>query len=288
MRNFRGIGCSIGIILVTCSCTPQGRVLENHAHLEFLELKPSGKSSIGFQVENGEFVGVEQFPSVYRLANGRPCTASQIGPRVVILAAHCFGDDPGARQTISISLQDEGAVVGDCNISDHYPEYDTSDVALCLLSKVVERPFYESLDIDSKVANGDELMFGGFGCWKDENGVWFHDSEKLAIGRGQAVSKPNSLNSSTEFIYTVSDNQEGAGVLCEGDSGGPTFFATPTFSEHRVIVAINAQVFSESGTSAFARLSSPMNASFIMNWIDERVSVEDIEICGMDIEIGCA
>lgn len=263
--------------------------VQDQVHLKFEEIEPSGESAIGFQVENGRFVGVEQFPSVYRLAQGRRCTATQVGPRVVILAAHCFGRNSKIQYSISLSFKSEtNPVLGSCQISNHYPEDATADVALCLLERVVARPFYETLDLSSKVSVGANLMFGGFGCWRDENGRLQKYSTKLAIGVGKAVEKPRPLDTSADFIYTVADIENNEAVLCRGDSGGPTFFATSTFDEKRAIVAINARVISEYDTSLFAQLSSPINAAFIRTWVDERALSEEIEVCGVNIEFGCA
>lgn len=150
-------------------------------------------------------------PSVGKLLRSSSlCTATLIGSRTVLTAAHCVRDDG---QTWHSFVAD-GVTYSVSKVIPH-PEYsDTTyvnDIALALLAAsppIVPSPIAK---LPPKV--GQELTIVGFGRTK-ESGPSDSGIKRLA---------KNTVSSVAATRITIWGSSEGKGNICNGDSGGPSF-----------------------------------------------------------------
>lgn len=194
------------------------------------------------------------------------CTATAVGDRVILTAAHC------------IKHEETGGVrVGDDLVPIkcfHHPAYgagnQTTDFALCLAeSELTGFPFEIVSTAIAFPRLGDPVVLLGFGC-TEEGG---HDGSFGTLFKGVAttVRRPQGEN-----IDTVT---QGGSAVCFGDSGGAAYFAmSPNSTTNRVMVAVN----SRGDISKFSFLSTLATPQFV-DWAISWSQTHSVEICGLDI-----
>jgi hypothetical protein len=180
-------------------------------------------------------VDFKLFPEIHvARISGSLCTASVVGPRTVLLAAHCVYE----RRKIRVS-----GLSAECEISSAYDpakKYGRSaDYALCATSEDIRSSVYGTVTLeDDKIAPGRYLLLSGAGCteWNERDG-------KLRVGLARIVSTPNTATNDIvldwEKVYF--GGGEGA-ALCPGDSGGPAFYLPDVNKlQPRLIAGVNAR-----------------------------------------------
>ena len=211
--------------------------------------------------------------SFYTQSAHGSCTASIIGERVLLTAAHCVAN--GA----AVTLRKSGAVYrAACEHSPNYrngsPDGLTADYALCSLDRPIPGVPAERINGNPTAlkVNG-ELLLTGFGCTSNQ-GTGGNDGI-YRIGETTIVGLPTATNND----ITTSG---GAG-LCFGDSGGPAFLVSP--GGRRMQVSVNSRVENTSPTgtqlgprSFLSSLSSRQGSSFLADWSKRN----HLRICGLD------
>jgi len=211
--------------------------------------------------------------SFYTLSAGGSCTASMVGDRVLLTAAHCVAN--GA----AVTLKRAGAIYrATC---EHAPEYgggkpyaNTADYALCAVDRTVPGVSAERVSADARALTvGKEILLTGFGCTTDQ-GTGGNDGV-YRIGEAKVVTLPSGDNND----ITVS----GRAGLCFGDSGGPAFVIGA--GSARVQVSVNSRVENRSPTgtdlgpkSFLSSLTSAQGAAFLRDWSRRN----NLRICGLD------
>ncbi len=139
---------------------------------------------------DGRLAALGELASVVRIDSG--CTATKVGPRLLLTAAHCIRDDSGAvalsyasGREVPIQIQNATGTVDDvrgkiefsrvhpritavcgsapCKGTAALAKRDAPDVAVIKLAK--ELPGVATMPIDpSPVAVGEIVMASGFGC----------------------------------------------------------------------------------------------------------------------------
>ena len=211
--------------------------------------------------------------SFYTQSAGGSCTASIVGDRVLLTAAHCVAN--GA----AVTLRRAGVTYR--AMCEHAPEYHaggpyaaTADYALCAVDKTLPGVPAERVNTDAQaLAVGKEVLLTGFGCTTDQ-GTGGNDGV-YRIGEAKIKSLPSGDNND----ITVA---EGAG-LCFGDSGGPAFLNGA--GKARVQISVNSRVENRSPTgtdlgprSYLSSLTGKQGSAFLRDWSRRN----GLRICGLD------
>jgi len=236
-----------------------------NASIEQVDIQPF---SIG-----GVLADPKKFPATL-LFDGR-CTATIIGRRSIVTAAHCVGN--GATGTVLLDGKNYGAVCA------HHPAYSTpsecmkgiqpltctADIALCKtnvdLAAVGLK--YEVVQTDrSKLAVDQPMVLLGYGCTTTGGaaaGVLYVGNSKL-----EALSnlKPSVFN---DYFMKIS----GPTLVCKGDSGAGNFDVADPAT--RSVIGVTARV--DATTSFLVQTTDARIINFMKTWS----SVNAAPICGV-------
>jgi len=219
---------------------------------------PSGIHANQLGVIRGIF---SSHPPVVNVINGKSaCTATLVGPRVLLTAAHCGvnGDEltfrlngQGYRATLARSPLHE-------NINSHH------DYAIAVIDRAVQG--VEPWAIAGSVVRGDRLFFLGYGC-SELNARTGAGPQRLGLISVSEV-EPDWF----EALRTVGS------AVCPGDSGGPAFDLEHGRHEVRGVVSI----YHYSGGGGFADITQGIARKYLAD-VASRLGVE---ICGITSACG--
>ncbi len=222
----------------------------------------------GFEADIRDFPASisAQFP----LQNGYgSCTATIVGPQVLLIASHCVRDNPSGSFTVGANKYKIA-----CNMSDLYSQGTDHDIALCKIDHPVTGVVFENLNLDSSLVKvGDVLQLTGYGCINsNRNGSGSGGNDGIyRVGEAMVKSLPSSFSYDYETL--------GASALCQGDSGGPSFKYLDAAKKFRVVVSANSKG-NIVDTSYLASTSSEASVAFIKSWAKAKA----VYICGVHQE----
>lgn len=182
------------------------------------------------------------------------CTASIVGPRAVITAAHCAKSGitvKVAEVTQSVSFRKHPAAGGLFNFSNQF------DVALGFVASEMPGPYVTLGDIATAPVGTDVALFG-YGCWK--NGQY---DNRLRVGESQISSMQG-----TDFVTAR------PAALCYGDSGGPTF---NIYTGHQIGVNSKGNISTRSWFLDLTRKD-------VRDWLADVAQDADLQICGINLD----
>lgn len=288
--------------------------------LRFQQIGPAlGVGGASIQLANGRVVLQLRHWQAVLIANTSrgACTASLVGPRVLLMAAHCV--DKGRRPAdvgggmIELASANNLQRRFRCVMPDAYrnapvhPEGGvrlTRDFALCLLTSAIPTNSgmtFESISTVAIYGAGSDVLLMGFGCTRveavrdrdgrrrivtsdnpgDPSGRLHFGDEKLS-GRDATA---DGLEASGIYAFTLSRNNEEP-VLCPGDSGGPVFLGASIADQTgpRRVIAVNSAVglAPEDGQGAtFVSLFAPTATADFIGFIEKFESDNPaVVICG--------
>lgn len=197
------------------------------------------------------------------------CTATAVGPQVILTAAICVSDNRTPVVTVgnrTYSLE--------CDQNPSYPSKASADSALCKTRETLPIAKFESLSFDTRLIRkkGQTVVLVGFGC-RIAGGA---DRNFGILSVGTAQTRKASANAEG-FIVT-----KGA-ALCAGDGGGAAYAYTEPNKTKRVIIG----VASRSDIGEFSWIAPTMTPKF-QKWAEVWSASNGVSICGLsDDKFAC-
>ena len=189
--------------------------------------------------------------------SGSSCTATVIGRRVVLTAAHCLRTGP----TISFAILGH-QYTADCSSSRSSPFDTITDYALCLTDGAVRGVKFEKVALDpAELISASRVLLTGFGCARSLDNAYLG----FQIGFADVWKKPGEVAGYPNMLKV-----RGGASLCAGDSGGGAYVVREP-SKVRRLVAINAKSDADTdggvAVSSLSSLSTPGFIDFAKNWV---------------------
>jgi hypothetical protein len=197
--------------------------------------------------------------------NGYPtyCTATFVGPTVIVTAAHCVFDTKTEKPSAAEMAIDgwPDPIVLNCLVDRRYAgggggEPDANyDYSLCHLDIPQAAPDiptllgisrFDSLELAKTYSSGSAVVMTGYGCTNEriEDSQWKRDDADgwLRVGDALLNAVPHG-NGTGRNAYTVVSHGT-MPTLCPGDSGGPMLVGIDARHPvpYRRIVALNQSV----------------------------------------------
>jgi hypothetical protein len=205
---------------------------------------------------NGTPVTPGTWKEVVRItSNGSGCTATIVGPRVILTAAHCASN--GAIARFAFGGKTYQATI---RRSPIYPRRD-HDIAVGVVNEDIVGA--SPMRVGGKAALRQEITLLGYGCTRSP-GRGGNDGV-LRIGKSAVVGFSN---------FDMVSRTPGGAALCFGDSGGPAFL---TGDSGTVLLGINSKG-NIRDTNYNARLDRQESIDFLKTF--------SATICGINSECG--
>jgi hypothetical protein len=237
--------------------------------LEMKDLSTLPPPDLNIQVVGGNPVNPKNWPAtlIFRDRAGRGCSATVVGPKTVLTAAHCL--EKGINATVTVRGITQKIV---CTQHPDYPARNSADFALCLLTetRLPALPF-ETASLDKTVPQtAPKFFLLGYGCVR-KGGT---DRTFGALYGGWATLK---------YWDDLDVKTQGGGAVCSGDSGGAAFVFTNPAETRRVLVAVNSRGDDEE----FSWLATVANSTFV-DWATNWAHENKVTICGIEGQVeGC-
>jgi len=208
------------------------------------------------EIISGELANPEEYKEVVLLKSSG-CSATVVGPQVLVTAAHC-----AVNINTSFTLDGKSYAVKLTRSPYHRGGGSGHDMALGLISDPV-------LIHPSRLAHIDFTNIGtmvpvdlvGYGCTKWSSSVGYG-----VLRMGFADSTGYS-NSNLEFTTN------GRSAICQGDSGGPTFLS----GLPHLLIGVHSK--GNGSTSYEVRLDTEQSFEFLTDFI----STNQAGVCGINI-----
>ncbi len=223
--------------------------------------QPGFGENSGAKLINGKPVTKGTFKEVIMTHwDGYSCSATIVGPRVVILAAHCSKP----HDYISFNYNHK-VYAAQFFMSSLYKPDDLEkdhDVAVGIVDEVIEN--VKPATIGGKAWVGSDITLLGYGCL-DGSGAGGNDGI-LRIG--------NSRITELSQYVMISKRDDGA-VLCFGDSGGPTFLME---NGKRLFLGNHA-----ASNLRDTNFDTRADAKATHEFLADIAAQENVDICGINV-----
>lgn len=194
---------------------------------------------------------------VYIKSSGGACSATLVGPKVLITAAHCA--TTGSTVTFSLDGKKYSAKMTRSNL---YPSQDL-DINVGIIDSEVANVHPKT--IGGKATKGITITLFGYGC-TDSDGNGGNDGT-LRTGTSVVTGFSN---------FDMVSSTPGGAALCFGDSGGPAFIAD-NGEDSAVLLGINSKG-NISDTNYNTRLDIAESQKFLTDFAQKN----GVDICGIN------
>jgi hypothetical protein len=200
---------------------------------------------------------------VFRNSQGAGCTATAVGARVILTAAHCL--ENSSTGIVKINGRD---ITVNCEYHPNYPTDIGADFALCQTNNDLPVPDmgFETVDVNSqRPAQNENVTLLGYGCLTASGQD--HNFGSLFYGDARVTQ----IRDKYGFVQT-----RGGSAVCFGDSGGGAYFALNATGTIRRLFAVNAR-----GDIAQISWLTPTASQTFFSWAQAWTAPRKVSICGI-------
>jgi hypothetical protein len=214
---------------------------------------------------NGTPVPEGTFKEVVKIRTGSSgCTATIVGPRAIITAAHCARN--GATSTFTVNGKGYGAKI------TRHPRYPGPvDIAMGVINEEVKGIVPVQLD-DRAAVIDDMITLLGYGCTNPGGGGG--NDGVLRYGESKVISVKGNQG------FDVTSYMKGGAAVCYGDSGGPAY---------RLVDGIRGKFYYQIGVNSRGNIKSTnynihLMADGVHGWIKGWAESKGVEVCGVTMD----
>lgn len=207
---------------------------------------------------NGQPITDGSFDQVVRIkTDGAGCTATIVGPHVIVTAAHC--GNTGAESKFTYDGKDYSAKV---TRSPLFPNLD-HDIAVGIVTEEIVG--VDPISVGGSATIGDDILLLGYGCINPGGG----GGNDGILRAGESV-----ITSFTGFDM-VSSTPSGA-ALCYGDSGGPAMTET---DDGLRLLGINSK-----GNILDTNYNARLDKKESIDFLKKMATDNKVDICGVNVK----
>jgi hypothetical protein len=208
-----------------------------------------------------------EYPEIVYIRSGNSrCSATIVGPEVILTAAHCVPDEGSIGPVAEIVdfVIDQVAYSAKCKQAPLYRDkIEDHDMALCKVDKELDVKPATVSKKGPKIA--DRVILTGYGCIRPGGGEG--NDGILRVGYSKVTKLPQGSN---HWFYTQSES-----ALCYGDSGGPSLLALKDPKQH-FLIGVNSRG-NIKDLSLLTALYTQESIEFLKDFAEE----QDVSICGI-------
>jgi hypothetical protein len=210
------------------------------------DVVPSSSAQLynGYRVKGTDWPALALAAFDYVDNLGRPatytCTATLLGPRVLLTAAHCVDMGKKSQFRTAHLIAGERTIKVYCDPDPRYFESDPNglaprnsyDFALCELSwqgattpVPLTKITFETIDVTTPLKRQDPVVMVGYGCAnmsvEDHSRIVFVTDLKMLRAAGETIELGVGEEKGTPATVRTRSPKGKEPALCKGDSGGP-------------------------------------------------------------------